>query len=94
VAALRSYVKDQGGTVVAVVALAYASGSHCVAPGAHVMIRLTLKFGLALTLLLRSFGIAATARGLTNAQARYLLCFSSIGNMERKLAEAHAGMFA
>jgi hypothetical protein len=90
ITALRRFVVARGGTVVAVVALAYAIGSHAVAPTKRTLIRLTVKFNAALILLLRMLGIAASAQGLTNSQARYLLCFASLGNIEKKLAKVTA----
>jgi hypothetical protein len=86
-AALRQYVLSLGGNVVAIVALAYAIGSHAIAPKAHYVVHLVVKFGKALISLLRRFGIAASVRGLTNSQAKYLLRFSSVSNIIKKLPQ-------
>jgi MFS family permease len=88
IAALREFVVSQGGRVVAVVALAYAIGSHDVAPKKWYIVRLLVKFGRRLLLLLQMLGVAAGFEELTNMQARYLLRFASVQNMERKLAAA------
>jgi len=88
IAALRRFVKTQGGTVVAVVALAYAIGSHAVAPMKRIAVRLMLKFGMALILFLRMLGIAVSVQGLTNSQAKYLLRFASLDNIEKKLTQS------
>jgi hypothetical protein len=87
VAALRRFVVNHGGTVVAVVALAYAIGSHFVAPARRVWIRLMVKFGMMLDYLLQIYGIAASVWCLTNSQVKYLLRFGSVGNIKRKLAK-------
>lgn len=86
ISALRRFVMFHGGIVVAVVALAYAIGSHAVAPLRRHIVRLMIKFGLGLLSLLRRLGIAVSAQGLTNSQVKYLLRFSSLGNI-RKRAE-------
>jgi hypothetical protein len=86
IAALRRFVIRGGGNVVAVVALAYAIGSHAVAPIREYVIRLMVKFGLALHFLLRMLGVAVSVWWLTNSQIRYLLRFSSVRNIKKKLA--------
>jgi hypothetical protein len=88
VAALRNFVVNHSGTVVAVVALAYAIGSHAVAPVGRFWIRLMVKFGFVLDYLLQNYSIAASVRYLTNSQVKYLLRFANVGNIERKLAKA------
>jgi hypothetical protein len=85
ISALREYVLALGGMVVAVVALAYAIGSHAVAPLKQHVVRLMVKFGMALMRLLRMLGIAASAQGLTNSQIKYLLRFASVGNFLKKM---------
>lgn len=88
VAALREFVLVRGGKVVAVVALAYAIGSHDVAPAKKHLVRLILKFGSALIQLLQILNVAYSVQELTNSQARYLLRFGSVRNMMKKLAVA------
>jgi hypothetical protein len=85
VAALRRFVVNHGGVVVAVVALAFAIGSTAVAPARRFWLRLMVKFGMTLTSLLQFYGIAVSILHLTNSQIRYLLRFASVGNIERKL---------
>lgn len=87
ISALRRFAVTSGGVVVAVVALAYAIGSHAVAPMRQHVIRLMVKFGMALMFLLRRLGIAASAQGLTNSQAKYLLRFSSVRNILKRMAQ-------
>lgn len=88
IAALREFVISRGGIVIAVVALAYAIGSHAIAPKRKCIIRLFIKFGTRLLLLLRFLGVATVFEELTNMQARYLLRFASVRNMVRKLLAA------
>jgi hypothetical protein len=88
IAELRKFVLHHGGTVVAVVALAFAIGSHAVAPAKRFWIRLMVKFGMILASLLQIYGIAVSVLHLTNSQMRYLLRFANVGNIERKLAKS------
>ena len=85
VAALREFVLVRGGRVVAVVALAYAIGSHAVAPLKKHIVRLIVKFGMPLIFLLRAFKIATGFWELTNSQAKYLRCFASLENIRKRL---------
>ena len=85
ISALREFVMTHGGKVVAVVALAYAIGSHAIMPKRRQIFRLMLKFGRALIFLLRICGVAAAVCELTNAQVKYLLRFGSVGKIEKKL---------
>lgn len=85
IAALREFVINYGGNVVAVVALAYGIGSHTIAPIKKYIIQLMNKFGLPIILLLRMLGIANSIQELTNSQIRYLLRFASITNILRKI---------
>ena len=85
ISALRELVLIQGGKVVAVVALAFAIGSHAVAPLGKHKIGLFLKFGFKLPCILRNYEIAEDVEELTNSQMKYLLRFSSAGNIERKM---------
>jgi hypothetical protein len=87
-AALRRYVTAGGGKVVAVVALTYAIGSHAIAPLKRYCTHLMIKFELELMRLLRQLGIAASADGLTNSQAKHLLRFASIGNILKRIEKA------
>jgi hypothetical protein len=88
VAALREFIMSHGGKVVAVAALAYAIGSHNVAPQKWNIVRLTVKFGTKLPPLLREAGVAAVVRALTNSQAKYLLRFASVRNIQKRLPTA------
>lgn len=88
ISALRRFVIAAGGIVVAVAALAYAIGSHAVAPMRYHVVRLMVKFGMALLCLLKTLGIAVSAQGLTNSQAKYLLRFSSVRNILKRMARA------
>jgi len=85
VSALRKHVITNGGVVVAVVALAYAVGSHDIAPTDESLTRLKAKHG-DMTCFLQETGIAATMNELTNSQVRYLLRFSRIESLIRRLA--------
>jgi hypothetical protein len=87
ISALRNYVISMGGVVVAVVALAYAIGSHAVAPIKRHLVRLLLKFGMTLMSFLKIYGIAVSTRALTNSQVKYLLRFASVGNILKKIAQ-------
>ena len=87
IAALREFVLVQGGRVVAIVALAYAIGSQVIAPLRKHIVRLMVKFGMPLLLLLRIHGIIATFRELTNSQAKYLLRFASLRNVDKKFTQ-------
>lgn len=83
VAALREYVLCNGGYVVAVAALAFAYGSHALAPRHTHKARLLEKFGAALEDILRGLGIAL--ENLTNSQMVYLLRFSSERTLRERL---------
>ena len=63
--ALRNFVIIQGGNVVVVVALAYAFGSHDIAPLKKYTIKLFLKFGSRLIQLLKIYSIAISFQELT-----------------------------
>lgn len=85
IAALREFVIVRGGRVVAVVALAYAIGSHAIAPLKRNVVRLLVKFGMPLILLLQSLGIICDVHELTNSQIKYLLRFASVMNIMHKV---------
>lgn len=85
IAELRKYVLINGGNVVAVVALAYAIGSHDVAPSKKHVVRLLVKFGETIIFLLKMFGIVEYVQELTNSQVKYLLKFASIRNIEKNV---------
>jgi hypothetical protein len=87
ISALREFVMVHGGRVVAVVALAFAIGSHAVAPMKGYVVRLFVKFGSLLERLLQMLGVTAAFRGLTNAQARYLLRFASVRNIIKRITQ-------
>jgi phosphoribosylpyrophosphate synthetase len=84
---LRRFVLRQGGVVVAVVALAFAIGSTAVAPMKRYFVRLMVKFGMTLPSLLKMYGVVISVWCLTNSQVKYLLRFSSVGNIAKKLAK-------
>jgi hypothetical protein len=88
ISALRNFVMSRGGNVVAVVALAYAIGSHAIAPMKCYVVRLLVKFGMALMSLLLKLGIAESVQGLTNSQVKYLLRFASVRNIVKRMAKA------
>lgn len=85
ISALREFVISKGGNVVAVVALAYAIGSHSLAPAKRYTVEILVKFGAHIILLLKKLGIATKIHELTNSQVKYLLRFSSIGNIIKKI---------
>jgi hypothetical protein len=85
VAALREYIIVNGGRVVAVVALAYSIGSYDIAPLEAYLLKLKVNFGQSLILLLQIHRIAFSFHELTNSQVKYLLRFTSIENVERKI---------
>ena len=87
ISALRNFVTVRGGTVVAVVALAYAIGSHDIAPLKKYTVMLFLKFGNRLIQLLTIYGIAVSFQDLTNSQARYLTRFKSFENIVEKISK-------
>jgi hypothetical protein len=82
---LRRFVLRHGGCVVAVVA--FAIGSTAVAPAKRFWVRLMVKFGMTLTSLLKMYGVVISVWCLTNSQVKYLLRFSSVGNIAKKLAK-------
>ena len=86
ISALRSFVITHGGWVVAVVALAFAIGSHAIAPLKSQRIRLFLKFGFILIVILQEYNIASTIQELTYSQAKYLLRFSNVTNIRARLS--------
>ena len=86
VAELRRYVISNGGKVVAVMALAYAIGSHDIAPTSDKYIRLFSKFETSV-FWLQEVGLITSYEELTNSQARYLLRFSSAKNIQQKLIQ-------
>jgi hypothetical protein len=87
--ALRNFVMVQGGNVVAVVALAYAVGSHYIAPLKKNIVRLFFKFGSRLIHFLKKYGIAVSFQGLTNSQVKYLNRFKSFENIVKKIAKTN-----
>lgn len=86
VSALRKHIIINGGKVVAVVALAYAIGSHRIAPTKDIRIRLFTKFGGSIRQL-QELGLVSSFEELTYSQAKYLLRFSSVRNIRAKLME-------
>jgi hypothetical protein len=86
IAALREYVLARGGKIVAVVALAYAIGSHNIAPTNEILFRLHFKFGYSIYVL-QIIGLVDAFEELTYSQIRYLLMFSSIQNVCYKLEQ-------
>ena len=84
IAALREYVLSQGGKVVAVVALAFSIGSHYIAPTRDILFNLLFKFGYSIYHLQR-MGIIGSFEALTYSQIRYLLKFSSVRNIFKKI---------
>jgi hypothetical protein len=87
IAALRKFVMVRGGKVVSVVALAYAIGSRAIAPLKRHIVRLMVKFSTRIIELLQETGIAPSPHALTNPQVKYLLMFSSIRNIVKKLEQ-------
>lgn len=85
IAALREFVMVQGGRVVAVVALAYAIGSHAIAPKKGHVVLLLVKFGRNIIVLLQMLRVVTEVQELTNSQVKYLLRFASIRNIVKKL---------
>jgi orotate phosphoribosyltransferase-like protein len=85
ISALRRYVLANGGKVVAVVALAFAIGSHNIAPVKMHIVHLRVKFGFIIDNFLYEQSIAATIYELTDSQIKYLLRFSSVGNIKKKI---------
>jgi hypothetical protein len=87
VAELRRYVIISGGKVAAILALAYAIGSHTIAPAETAVEKIKDKFGQTeLTSFLKKYNISAEIEELTNSQCRYLLRFSNIFNITKKAA--------
>ena len=85
-ASLRHYVLEQGGTVLAIVALAYAIGSRAIALTRANWVRMLLRFDRSkLENTLETWGICSSVRQLANSQGRYLLRFRSIGTFISKL---------
>jgi hypothetical protein len=88
ITALREFVHARGGRVVAVVALAFSIGSHAIAPDKKHLVLLMVKYGILLTVLMRGFGVVENLDALTNSQVKYLLRFSSVDNIRRKMEQA------
>ena len=88
VASLRHYVLKRGGTVLAVIALAFAIGSRAITPIRANILRILLNFNIvALINTLATYGICSDIRQLTNSQVRYILRFRGIHTLEIKLAK-------
>ncbi|MCL2224845.1 MAG: phosphoribosyltransferase [Defluviitaleaceae bacterium] len=83
-AALREYILDGGGKVSAIAALAFSIGSYDIAPAKNMLFRLHLKFGFAIYVL-QAIGLIHVFEELTHSQIRYLLRFSSVRNICKKL---------
>jgi len=86
VSSLREFVRTQGGKISAVVALAYAIGSHDITPTRENLFRYFFKFGEEV-FILNDRGVAYRYEELTNSQVRYLLKFSSTKNIHNKIAK-------
>jgi len=80
VAALREYVLENGGNIVAVVALAYSVGSHHIAPTPEILKKLHIKFGYEI-FILQNTKCVRSFEALTQSQIRYLLRFKSVKNI-------------
>ena len=85
IAALRKHVISHGGKVVAVVALAYAIGSHDIAPTKSNIECLKVRLRHSAHIF-QAIGLVDSFEELTNAQVKYLLRFSSFHKIERVLA--------
>jgi hypothetical protein len=87
IAALREFVLARGGKVVAVTALAFSIGSHHIAPTINILHYLFFKFGYTIYLL-QIIGIFRFFNEMTHSQVKYLLKFSSVYNIFRKIVYA------
>ena len=88
VSSLRHYIKDNGGTVVAVSALAFAKESTTIALQPITYENILEKFGRdQLEEYIREKGIARGIQELTNSEARYLLKFKDINAIRNKANE-------
>jgi len=85
VAELRRRIIISGGKVLAIVALAYATGSHNIAPIQIILEKIANKFDeTELTSFLTEYNITSKIEELTNSQCRYLMHFKSISNIKKK----------
>lgn len=96
-AALRNYIQERGGKVVAATALATTNHPQ-LGYGGHLAIKpetltaLKSKFDIPqLERLLSVYGIAKRIRQLTNSQGRYILTFSSLDRFRDRISEAGGG---
>jgi hypothetical protein len=85
-AALMQFVSQNGGRVPAILSLTYAKGSRRIAPAKESLITLTHRFGNRLVDFLDDCGMGRDAVSqLTHSEIRYLMKFSSVENMKKKL---------
>ena len=86
VSALRQYVLSKGGSVAAIVALAYSVGSGVIAPNPARLHQLIEKFEYSCVLgIIRSYGIANDLHEMTNSQIKYLSRFNDIERLTTKI---------
>ena len=89
VASLRHYVLERGGTVLAIVALAFAIGSRAITMTRVNWVRMLLRFDRSkLENALETYGLCSNVRQLTNSQVGYILRFRSIHTFTSKLEKA------
>jgi hypothetical protein len=86
IASLIEFTQNAGGSVRAVLALAYAKYGRPITPTAPNLEKLTRCFGGGLNALFEDCGIGENGVGrLTNSEIMYLLKFKSTENIRKKL---------
>ena len=86
VSALRQFVLSNGGSVVAIAALAYSIGSGVIAPSPEKVHQLVEKFGYPYIMqTLRLYDIADDLWEMTNSQINYLLRFKTKEQLVKKI---------
>jgi adenine/guanine phosphoribosyltransferase-like PRPP-binding protein len=83
IAALWQFVAQAGGSISAVVALAYDRGSKTIRPAAEKEQQLDMQFGHFLSELLERYDTAFAPNCLTNSQIQYLLKYSQTESMQK-----------
>jgi orotate phosphoribosyltransferase len=94
IGALWQFVVSSGGSVSAIVALAYGKGSKNIRPTAEYAQQLYTMFGRTLQKFLEEHEMAFGLECLTNSQIKYLLKYSRIENIKKKAEDAIASMEA
>lgn len=83
---LKEFVLARGGQPVAGMVLAFAAGSSLLQPPEDKLREITAKFGPRLPHMLEQFGLPSELHRMTNSQISYLLRFSSLGQIRKRIS--------